>query len=97
VILIHKGKTSKNEVPLDAEKALDPKAFATYTNKTGAKAPEHVALGWTLVSTQQGEDGKRAKYQDNVFELMVGADEVDALIKALTVAKKRFKTVKIPE
>lgn len=98
MILHQKSKSAKNEIPLDAAKALDPESFATYTNQTGGGAPVHVALGWTLHSIQQPEEGKkRAKYQDNVFELRMAPEHIDKLIEALKTAKKRFKTAAIPE
>lgn len=95
--LVQKSKSAKNIIPLDAERALQPTAFATYTTQVGDAAPTHVALGWTLVSVQKGEDGKRAKYQDNVFELHVDARHVDALLEALQVAKARFAVAEVPK
>jgi hypothetical protein len=94
--LIHSGKTSKNEIPLDGAKAVLPGAFKTITTKAGDGTIEHKALAWTFHSVQQGADGKRAKYQDNTFELQFGVQELEKLEEAIKVAKERFAKAEVP-
>lgn len=94
--LVHSGKTSRNEVPLDGEKAVQPGAFKTITDKAGDGTIEHVALAWTLISTQQAENGKRGKYQDNTFELHIAPAELEKLEEAIKVAKERFAKQEVP-
>lgn len=95
--LIHAGKTSRNEIPLDGAQAVLPGAFRTITNKEASGDITHVALAWTLISTQQGENGKRAKYQDNTFELQISPVELEKLEEAIKVAKARFAKAEVPD
>jgi hypothetical protein len=95
--IIQRGKSSKNEIPLDGDKAVESTSFRTYTNKIRNETIEHQSLGWLLVSTQMPEPGqKRAKYQDNTFELHIALAEIDRLIYALQVAKERFSKQEVP-
>jgi hypothetical protein len=94
--LIHSGKTSRNEIPLDGAKAVLPTAFKTITDKRADGVVTHIALAWTLESTQTGADGKRAKYQDNIFELHIAPEELDKLEAAIVVAKARFSKDEVP-
>jgi len=94
--LIHKGKTSRNEIPLDTERAMQSAAFATISTKRGGVVT-HEGVHWALYSTQQGEGGKRAKYEENVFILVFDDPaQIDRVIGALQVAKTRFETPEIP-
>jgi hypothetical protein len=90
--LVHRLKNGSHEIPLNAELAITPEAFATYTKSKGG---EEIALclGWTLVSTQGEVNGKKGKYTGHSFELRVPPEHLQALIDAAKVALKRFKEV----
>ena len=94
--LIHAKKTTKSEIPLDGAKAVLPGAFKTITNKDAGDNVTHIALAWTLISTQQAENGKRGAYQDNIFELQISPAELEKLEEAIKVAKERFSKAEVP-
>jgi hypothetical protein len=90
LVLLHKLKSkTKHEIPLDEEKALANSAFAIYrTEKAGVKT--NTGIGWRVLSTQKGIDGKKAKYECHEFEIVVSPEQVDKLIAALEWAKKEW-------
>jgi hypothetical protein len=90
ITLVHRLKSGGHEIPINAELALRPEAFATYTEtKNGETRP--FGLGWSLSSSQStGADGKKGKYEGHSFELRLSPDHLRAFIHAAQVALQRF-------
>lgn len=88
--LVHKLKSSSHTIPIDTEKALQSSAFATIHHKNNETGVTHEALSWRLESVHDG------KYEGHVFELQVTPESIEALERALAVAKQRFSTDKLP-
>jgi hypothetical protein len=87
--LIHRLKSGQHDIPLDADQALAPTAFATYTDRKSGEI-RHVGVGWRFVSRHDG------KYEGHSFELVVTPEHLDQAIIALQTARERFAKAEIP-
>jgi hypothetical protein len=85
-----KTKSAKSIIPLDAEKAVQSAAFATYSKQRHGVVA-HDVLGWRMEST-----ATEGQYVGHSFELMISPAEIDRMIEALQKAKERFALNEIP-
>jgi hypothetical protein len=83
--LVHKLVTKSNTIPLDADAAVKPEAFALY--KERRQGVERVtAVGWRLRSLHEGS------YANHLFEPRIARAELDTVIDALIDLRARIET-----
>jgi len=88
--LIHQLKSSQHQIPLDADKALRPEAFATVHEKRKGVVT-HVGFTWTLESAAE-----QGKYQGHTFTFMIPVNAVERLYEVLGKLKERFEKDELP-
>lgn len=89
--LVHILKSGSHEIPMDTSAAMEPTAFATYT-QTKAGETHGMAFGWRMTSTQTtSADGKKGKYAGHSFEVRMAPEHLQQFIDAAKTALKRFK------